>query len=547
MPSRKLCSDRLPANKVPRACSSPPVCSEWTPGRSRCAWALKKTARSRHRYTRNPATVHANTDTGATVAALRSSASGRRSKKATATTAPALNPKIHCSVRATRSAKSPPAKVAPNAARAIPSSMGDPQRESNPVSGVLRGSCQPTSVTHAFDFDIGGIRDKSGRADPAGEQSADRRIAQFGHAVAGPAHQELRGMIGARSFASKVRIERVYPVHESRTDQEVQRPIDRGRRTAETFLGELVQDVIGTDGCVTLPYELQHAQTQGSEFQSPLLADLGCGSHRPRDTSLMLMRAAKLRKPLRLCLGSLHVNCTSPKMIIELTTVIDKVGDCECVWWLSGISMLALTYTPAPAANAIIILKNPGLIEIEAVMVRNAASIRAATAERATGCCASPRLAAAADGDSAGDSCSSTVTATSAVALSDVWLAVPIATPAALRRMAVSTKAPRGERCRPKSNQVRSTSRATMKPNPRNDRTVSGPAGAVRLLRACASRINKDVPSSAPDFKPDIKCRGSRHGAGCNRATSMSSAATGTATKIATIRPLTRSSSLVLA
>jgi hypothetical protein len=30
-------------------------------------------------------------------------------------------------------------------------------------------------------------------------------------------------------------------------------------------------------------------------------------------------------------------------MIIELTTVIDKVGDCECVWWLSGISMLALT------------------------------------------------------------------------------------------------------------------------------------------------------------------------------------------------------------
>jgi hypothetical protein len=65
-------------------------------------------------------------------------------------------------------------------------------------------------------------------------------------------------------------------------------------------------------------------------------------------------------------------------MIIELATVIDKVGACECAWWLCGISMLALTYTPAPAAKANIILKIPALIEVEAVMVRNAASIRVA-------------------------------------------------------------------------------------------------------------------------------------------------------------------------
>src|SRR5712675_1701246 len=60
---------------------------------------------------RNPAAAHANTLGTPKVGAPSSSASGNRSKNATATTAPALKPSTHCIREARRSASRPPVQV----------------------------------------------------------------------------------------------------------------------------------------------------------------------------------------------------------------------------------------------------------------------------------------------------------------------------------------------------------------------------------------------------------------------------------------------------
>src|SRR5258708_34402957 len=65
---------------------------------------------------RNPAAAHANTLGTPKVGAPSSSASGNRSKNATATTAPALKPSTHCIREARRSASRPPVQVVQNAA-----------------------------------------------------------------------------------------------------------------------------------------------------------------------------------------------------------------------------------------------------------------------------------------------------------------------------------------------------------------------------------------------------------------------------------------------
>src|SRR5258708_36186755 len=65
---------------------------------------------------RNPAAAHANTLGTPKVGAPSSSASGNRSKNATATTAPALKPSTHCIRAARRSASKPPMQVVQNAA-----------------------------------------------------------------------------------------------------------------------------------------------------------------------------------------------------------------------------------------------------------------------------------------------------------------------------------------------------------------------------------------------------------------------------------------------
>src|ERR1700674_4087117 len=65
---------------------------------------------------RNPPAEHANTLATPKEGDPSSSASGNRSKNATATTAPALKPSTHCIRAARRSASKPPMQVVQNAA-----------------------------------------------------------------------------------------------------------------------------------------------------------------------------------------------------------------------------------------------------------------------------------------------------------------------------------------------------------------------------------------------------------------------------------------------
>src|SRR5260370_17794100 len=103
---------------------------------------------------RNPAAAHANTLGTPKLGAPSSSASGNRSKNATATTAPALKPSTHCIREARRSASRPPVQVvqnpAPDSAKSNIEDSGNQPRQASP-NPLISKSCASAVKPAAFD------------------------------------------------------------------------------------------------------------------------------------------------------------------------------------------------------------------------------------------------------------------------------------------------------------------------------------------------------------------------------------------------------------
>src|ERR1700692_1067283 len=95
---------------------------------------------------RNPAAAQENTLAAPKEGAPSSTASGNRSKNATATTAPALKPSTHCIRAARRSAIKPPMQVVQNAA---------PASARSSMTGLTRISGTVDYSWVSFDFTRG--------------------------------------------------------------------------------------------------------------------------------------------------------------------------------------------------------------------------------------------------------------------------------------------------------------------------------------------------------------------------------------------------------
>src|SRR6266404_3678527 len=244
---------------------------------------------------RNPAAAHANTLGTPKVGAPSSSASGNRSKNATATTAPALKPSTHCKRAARRSASSPPVHVVQNAA---------PDSASSNIADLAVGaeveSCRvgaaTTGIAQSLDLQVTRIGGKAGGLDPLSQQPGDGRIAEFSDCTAGAADQKLSRVQVLRRLATQVGVQGVDTVDQSRTHQKAQSTVHRRRRVLTTLLAQSTQNVVSADGRMARPNELQHAFAGGGQIQAALGAHLigrvqGFGHAAP-----VIVPAARVRK-----------------------------------------------------------------------------------------------------------------------------------------------------------------------------------------------------------------------------------------------------------
>ncbi len=108
-----------------------------------------------------------------------------------------------------------------------------------------------------------------------------------------PANEELPLVHMPGMAAADKGVERGDAVHQAVFQEEIQRPVDGGRRgTAAVFLAQHAEDVVGAQRPVALPDQLQHTLAQGSQAQPLLQAELLGLLKRVADTMAMVMRLA---------------------------------------------------------------------------------------------------------------------------------------------------------------------------------------------------------------------------------------------------------------
>lgn len=113
----------------------------------------------------------------------------------------------------------------------------------------------------------------------------------FGIAT-GLAEQEITDMGGAGMGAADKGIARGYAVYQVLLLQEFQGAIDRGRCRLVAFGRELVEQLIGAQGPVAMPDQLQHAPAQGGEAGAAVGAQALGGGQRIVHAMAVIMAGA---------------------------------------------------------------------------------------------------------------------------------------------------------------------------------------------------------------------------------------------------------------
>ncbi len=104
------------------------------------------------------------------------------------------------------------------------------------------------------------------------EDASDSRVIDLGDGFAAAADQQLRGVFPSGPRAADEGIERVDTVHQAGFHQEVERPIDRGRRGPSAGPVELIQYVVCLHGLMAAPHDFEHPTPGRCEAQPALPA-----------------------------------------------------------------------------------------------------------------------------------------------------------------------------------------------------------------------------------------------------------------------------------
>jgi hypothetical protein len=147
-----------------------------------------------------------------------------------------------------------------------------------------------TLIADGFDLD-GGIF----QAKPEGTRlfpqcTIQNRIVDLGHTPAHTAHQELTAVIIFGAIATQERIQRIETMYESGFLKKFQGSVNSGRGGLFAVLRQFRQDLIGTDGLVLAPDDLENAPSQRGQVYLPRCAHPFGRRNRPLNASRVVMR-----------------------------------------------------------------------------------------------------------------------------------------------------------------------------------------------------------------------------------------------------------------
>src|SRR5262249_15164853 len=144
--------------------------------------------------------------------------------------------------------------------------------------------------THALQLDGDAVDRKAGGPCALLDDVEDAAIVELGHVGAFPADQELAEMRMLRPRAADEGAERFDAVNETVIEQELESAVGRRRRRGPAVATQRIEDVVGADGGVAVPDQLEDAPAQRREPAAALRAHRG-GPHKSIvDAVLVIMR-----------------------------------------------------------------------------------------------------------------------------------------------------------------------------------------------------------------------------------------------------------------
>ena len=147
-----------------------------------------------------------------------------------------------------------------------------------------------------LDLDRGGVETEAERAGAFPQGSIHHRILDLGDTPATAAHQELARMRVLGPVAAEEGVERIQPMHQPCSLKELERPVHRLRRRIAAFLGELRENLVGPDGLMLPPDDLEDPPADRSELELPGRTDsLGRGDGALDAAAMVMGRALHLR------------------------------------------------------------------------------------------------------------------------------------------------------------------------------------------------------------------------------------------------------------
>ena len=145
-------------------------------------------------------------------------------------------------------------------------------------------------IADGFDLD-GGVFE----AKPEGTRlfpkcAIQNRIVDLGHSPARAAHQELTAVLIFGSITTQERIQGVETMYESGFLKEFESSVNSGRGGLFAILGQFRQDLIGADGLVLAPDDLENAPSQRGQVYLPRCTHLFGRRNRALNASRVVMR-----------------------------------------------------------------------------------------------------------------------------------------------------------------------------------------------------------------------------------------------------------------
>jgi hypothetical protein len=187
---------------------------------------------------------------------------------------------------------------------------GDPLSCARLTERLEHSAHLTTLIADGFDLDGGVFEAKPEGACLFPKCAIQNRIVDFGHSPADVAHQELTAVILFGAITTQECVQGVETMHESGVLEELQGAVNSGRGSLFAIFGQFRQDLIGADGLVLAPDDLENAPSQRGQVDLPRCAHLLGRRDRALNTLRVVMRRSlSINHSRHTALSRAHPGC----------------------------------------------------------------------------------------------------------------------------------------------------------------------------------------------------------------------------------------------